>query len=50
MKALYFKEHGELDVIQYGDVPNPTLSPGEVLLRVIRQGNAAYVVIMPDGE
>ena len=22
MKALYFKEHGELDVIQYGDVPD----------------------------
>ncbi len=34
MKAVYFEEHGELDVIQYGDVPDPTPSRGEVLLRV----------------
>jgi NADPH:quinone reductase-like Zn-dependent oxidoreductase len=34
MKALYFKEHGELDVVQYGEVPDPTPGPGEVLLRV----------------
>ena len=34
MKALYFKEHGELDTIQYGEVPDPTPGPGEVLLRV----------------
>lgn len=34
MKALYFKEHGELDAIQYGEVPDPTPGPGEVLLRV----------------
>jgi NADPH:quinone reductase-like Zn-dependent oxidoreductase len=34
MKALYFAEHGELDVIQYGDVLDPTPGPGEVLLQV----------------
>ncbi len=34
MKALYFEEHGELDVIQYGEVPDPSLGPGEVMLRV----------------
>ncbi len=34
MKALYFEEHGELDAIQYGEVPDPTPGPGEVLLRV----------------
>jgi NADPH:quinone reductase-like Zn-dependent oxidoreductase len=34
MKALYFDEHGGLDVIQYGEVPDPTPGPGEVLLRV----------------
>jgi len=34
MKGLYFKEHGELDVIQYGDVPVPVPRPGEVLVRV----------------
>ena len=34
MKALYFEEHGELDVIRYGDVPDPVPEPGEILLRV----------------
>jgi NADPH:quinone reductase-like Zn-dependent oxidoreductase len=34
MKALYFDTHGELDVIQYGDVPDPIPGPGEVLVRV----------------
>jgi len=34
MKALYFNEHGELDVIQYGDVGDPTPNPGQVLVRV----------------
>ena len=29
MKALYFEQHGELDVIQYGDVPEPEM--GEML-------------------
>ena len=34
MKALYFKQHGELDVIKYGDVPDLEPGPGEVLIRV----------------
>jgi 2-desacetyl-2-hydroxyethyl bacteriochlorophyllide A dehydrogenase len=34
MKALYFDEHGELDVVRYGDVPAPEPGPGEVLVRV----------------
>jgi NADPH:quinone reductase-like Zn-dependent oxidoreductase len=34
MKALYFEQHGELDVIQYGDVPDPKPDRGEVLVRV----------------
>ena len=34
MKALYFKQHGELDVIKYGDVPDLEPGPGEVLVRV----------------
>lgn len=34
MKALYFKEHGGSEVIQYGDVPDPVPGPGEVLLKV----------------
>jgi NADPH:quinone reductase-like Zn-dependent oxidoreductase len=34
MKALYFDEHGKLDVVKYGDVPDPEPGPGEVLVRV----------------
>ena len=34
MKALYFDKHGELDVIQYGDVPDPKPGPGQVKVRV----------------
>ena len=34
MKALYFKAHGDLDVIQYGDVADPKPGVGEVLVRV----------------
>jgi NADPH:quinone reductase-like Zn-dependent oxidoreductase len=34
MKALYFDKHGELDVVKYGDVPDPESGPGEVLIRV----------------
>ncbi len=35
MKAVYFHEHGGLDVIQYGDAPDPELKPGYALLRVM---------------
>ena len=34
MKALYFNEHGDLDVTRYGDVPDPKVGPDEVLVRV----------------
>jgi len=34
MKAVYFDEHGELDVVKYGEVPDPKPGPGEVLVRV----------------
>jgi NADPH:quinone reductase-like Zn-dependent oxidoreductase len=34
MKALYFDKHGELDVVKYGDVPDPKAAGGEVLVRV----------------
>ena len=34
MKALCFSEHGNLDVLRYDDVPDPSPGPGEVLLRV----------------
>ncbi len=34
MKALCFYEHGDLDVLQYTDVPDPQVGPGQVLVRV----------------
>jgi NADPH:quinone reductase-like Zn-dependent oxidoreductase len=34
LKALYFEKHGELDVVKYGDVPDPEYGPGEVVVRV----------------
>ncbi len=34
MKALCFYEHGELDVLQYTDVPDPEPGSGQVLVRV----------------
>ena len=34
MKALYFDEHGELDVIKFGEVPTPEPGAGEGLVRV----------------
>lgn len=34
MKALYFTEHGDLDVMHYGEVPDPSPGWGEVLVKV----------------
>lgn len=34
MKALCFYEHGDLDVLQYTDVPDPEPGLGEVLIQV----------------
>ncbi|MGD9301135.1 MAG: zinc-binding dehydrogenase [Desulfobacterales bacterium] len=34
MKAVYFDKHGELNVVKYGDVPDPQPGPEDVLIRV----------------
>lgn len=34
MKAAFFREHGPIENLEYGDVPTPTAGEGEVLLRV----------------
>ena len=34
MKAIFLREHGGLDKIQYGDVPAPVAGPGQVRVRV----------------
>jgi NADPH:quinone reductase-like Zn-dependent oxidoreductase len=34
MKALFFEKHGEIDVLKYADLQDPTPAPGEALIRV----------------
>lgn len=34
MRAAYFQEHGDLDVLQVGELPDPEPGPGDVRLRV----------------
>ena len=34
MKAVVFEEHGGVDVLQYKDVPDPTVGPNDVLIKV----------------
>ena len=34
MRALLFNDHGDVDVLQYGEVCTPTVGPGEVVVRL----------------
>lgn len=34
MKAIYFKEHGEIDVLRFGDIPEPTVDGPKALIRI----------------
>ncbi len=34
MKAVFFRKHGGLEVLEYGDFPDPVVGEGEVRLRV----------------
>jgi NADPH:quinone reductase-like Zn-dependent oxidoreductase len=34
MKAIFFEKHGSIDVLRYGEVPDPTVAPGQVVVRV----------------
>lgn len=58
MRAVVFRQHGGLDVLEYTDVPEPAVKAGECLIRVgacsinhldiwIRQGIPAYRVTLP---
>ena len=58
MKAVIFREHGGPEKLVYGEVPQPVIGPGEVLIRVkacalnhldiwIRQGNPSYPISLP---
>ncbi len=58
MKAVLFREHGGPETLSYEDLPEPTIGPEDVLIRVkacalnhldiwIRQGNPAYPIPLP---
>ena len=58
MKAVIFRRHGGPEVLEYADVPDPSLAPGHVLVRVkacalnhldhwVRQGITAYRILLP---
>ena len=58
MKAVLFREHGGPDMLSYEDLPEPTIGPEDVRVRVkacalnhldiwIRQGNPAYPMALP---
>ncbi|MBI3996807.1 MAG: zinc-binding dehydrogenase [Candidatus Omnitrophica bacterium] len=58
MKAVIFRRHGGPEVLEYADVPDPTIGPAEILVRVkacsvnhldiwIRQGIPAYRIVLP---
>ena len=34
MKAVYITEHGGIDVLKYGDLPEPTIGPNDIKVRV----------------
>jgi NADPH:quinone reductase-like Zn-dependent oxidoreductase len=34
MKAIYIRHHGDIDVLEYGDLPDPVPDRGEVLVRL----------------
>jgi len=58
MKAAYFDEHGGLEVLKYGDLPDPVAGPNEVLIDIhaasvnaadakVRAGHYAQVAYFP---
>ena len=38
MKAIYIKDHGNLDVLQYAEIDDPILMDGQVLVKIKAAG------------
>jgi NADPH:quinone reductase-like Zn-dependent oxidoreductase len=34
MKAIFFEQHGEIDVLKYADIPDPSPQQGEALIKI----------------
>ncbi len=58
MKAVVFRRHGGPDTLEYAEVPDPRIGPGQILVRVkacsinhldrwIREGIPAYRISLP---
>ncbi len=58
MKAVLFRRHGGPEVLEYAEAPDPSVGPGEILVRVkacsvnhldlwIREGIPAYRISLP---
>ena len=58
MKAIVFEEHGDVDKLQYKDVPEPKIGPNEALIKIkaagcnyndiwARKGLPGMEIIMP---
>jgi len=58
MKAVYLTQHGDENVLQFGELPDPVCGPGEVLVRIkacalnhldlwIRRGIPGFKIPMP---
>src|SRR4030042_3652479 len=54
MKSFFIESYGGLEVMKYGDIPEPVLSPGRILVQVkavsinpvdykIRQGDIRFI-------
>ena len=41
MKAIYYQQHGDVDVLQYGELPTPEPNADQVLVKI-----AAAAVIL----
>lgn len=49
MKALIFKKYGDPDQVVFADIPNPTLKPDEILVRVHAAGLNPIDTMIPKG-
>ena len=38
MKAVWYEQNGPAEIMQFGEMPDPELGPGEVRVRVVSSG------------
>ena len=50
MRAVIVNEPGDVDALEFGDVPTPTPGPGEVLVRTVASGVNRADVLQRQGH